>query len=215
MITSGKKKKDNCTSKSVPVEQGALTTQLVELDGLNLPTLFGEVEDHSNYKFDGNNFKYSDLFDESGEGYADTLWSSVDHGNMTARDEHGCLMSIFDVYTVSTLSSPFELLTIMSAPPPQHQGARPKTRTSAPRVKYVCDACAIEAFKTAHSLRRHMIRVHNLACDTLVQGQPFPHVGYAMHRPNVRELHDFTRTVFPDDWAVSNREDIDLNHLEE
>jgi len=167
MITSGRNKKDSCTSKSIPLEQGDLTPQLVKFDGLNLPTLFGEVEDHTNYEFDSNDFKYSDLFDENSEVYADTLWSSVDHGDMTARDEHGCLMSIFDVYTVSTLSSPFELLTIMSTPPPQHRGARPKTRTSAPRVKYACVACAFEDFKTAHSLRRHMIRVQTLPVTLL------------------------------------------------
>jgi len=54
-----------------------------------------------------------------------------------------------------------------------------------------------------------MIRVHNLACDTLVQGRPFPHVGYLMRTPNARELHYFPRMVFPDEWAVSHREDID------
>jgi len=100
-----------------------------------LPTLFGESEDHTNYEFDGDDFKYSDFFDENGEVYADTLWSSVDHGDMTARDENGCLMYLFDVYTVSTLSSPFGLLTIMSAPPPHHRGARPKTTMSTASVK--------------------------------------------------------------------------------
>jgi len=67
---------------------------------------------------------------------------------------------------------------------------------------------------TLHALskilrRRHIIRVHNLACDTLVQGRPFPHVGYTMRRPNAREMHYFPRTIFPDDWAVSYRKDID------
>jgi len=45
----------------------------------NLPTLFFESEDLTNYEFDVDDFKYSDLFDENGEVYADTLWSSVDH----------------------------------------------------------------------------------------------------------------------------------------
>jgi len=30
-----------------------------------------------------------------------------------------------------------------------------------------------------------------------------------MQRPNEREMHDFPRAVFPDDWAVSHRKDID------
>jgi len=46
---------------------------LCELDGFNLPTLFGENEDLTNYEFDSDDFKYSDLFDENGEVYADTL----------------------------------------------------------------------------------------------------------------------------------------------
>jgi len=54
-----------------------------------------------------------------------------------------------------------------------------------------------------------MIRVHKLACDTLVQGRPFPHVGYNMRRPNARELYDFPRLVFPDEWAVSHIEYIE------
>jgi len=71
----------------------------------------------------------------------------------------------------------------MSAPPPHHRGAHPKTMTPAPKVRYACVACAFEYFQTAHSLRRHMIRVQNFSCD-------------------------FPRTVFPDDWAVSHREDV-------
>jgi len=180
-------------------EQGDLTPQSVELDGFNLPTLFGESEEHTNYEFDGNDLKYSDLFDENGEVYADTLWSSVDHGGMTARDEHGCLMSVFGVYTVSTLSFPFRPLTVMSVPPPHHRGARPKTTISTTNVKYACVACTFKDFKTAHSLRRHIIWVHNLACDTLDQGRPFPHVGYIMRSPNARKMHNFPRAVFPDD----------------
>jgi len=49
MVTSGKHKKDDCKSKVIPFDQGDLTPKLVELDGLNLPTLFGEFEDHTNY----------------------------------------------------------------------------------------------------------------------------------------------------------------------
>jgi len=208
MITSGKHKKDY-KSKAILFEQSDLTPQSVELNGFNLPTLFGESEDHTNYEFDSDDFKYSDFFDENGEVYADTLWSSVDHGDMTAQDEHECLMSVFHVYTVSTLSSPLGPLTAMSTPPPHYRGAHPKTTTSTTSVKHACVACAFEDFKTAHSQRRHMIRVHSLACDTLVQGRLFPHVGYIMRKPNAREMHDFPRAVFPDDWAVSHREDID------
>jgi len=79
-----------------------LTPKIIELDGFNLPTLFGESEDLTNITYDSNDFKYSDLFDENGEVYAATLWSSPDHRDMITRDEHGCLMSVFDVYTVST-----------------------------------------------------------------------------------------------------------------
>jgi len=190
-------------------EQGDPGTQLCEIDGFNLPTLFGESEDLTNYEFYIDDFKCSDLFNENGEVYADPLWSSGDHGAMTVRDGHGCLMFLFDVYTVSTLSSLFGPLTVMSAPPTHHQGARPKTKRSTVNVSFACVACKFSDFKTTHSLRRHMIRVHNLACDTLVQGRPFPYVGYAMRRPNARELYDFPQLVFPDGWAVSHREDID------
>jgi len=54
-----------------------------------------------------------------------------------------------------------------------------------------------------------MVRVHNLSCDTLVRGKSFPHIGYAMRRPNARELYDFPRLVFPDGWAVNHRQDVD------
>jgi len=114
MTTSSEFRRDY-KSKSMLHEQSDLAPQLVELDEFNLLTLFGESKDLTNYEFDVDDFKYYDLFDENGEVYADTLWSSVDHGDMTARDEHGCLMSLYDVYTVSTLSSPFEPLTVMSA----------------------------------------------------------------------------------------------------
>jgi len=158
-------------------EQGDPGTKLCEINGFNLPTFFGESEDLTNYEFDVDDFKYCDLFDENGEVYADTLWSSVDHGTMTTRDGQGCLMSLFDVYTVSILSSPFGPLTVKSALPPHHRGARPKTTGPTTNVKYACVACEFSDFKSAPSLRRHMIRVHNIACDTLVQGRPFPHIG--------------------------------------
>jgi len=149
------------------------------------------------------------LFDENGEVYADTLWSSVDYGAMTVRDEHGCLMPLFDVYTVSIIPSPYGLLTVMSAPPFQRRGARPKTTGPPSNVKYACVACKFSDFKTAYSTRRHMIRVHNLACATLVQGRSFPHVSYVMRRPNARELYDFPRFVFPEGWAVNHRQYAD------
>jgi len=100
---------------------------LCEIYGFNLPTLFGEPEDLTNYEFDVDYFKYFDLFDKKGEVYADTLWSTVDHLTTTIQGGHGCLMFLFDICTVSTLSSPFGILTVMSAPPSHHQGARPKT----------------------------------------------------------------------------------------
>jgi len=86
-------------------------------------------------------------------------------------------MSDFDVYTVYIINSTYELWTTMSALPPHHRGARPKTTLPALRVRYACVACEFENFKTAQSLRRHMVQFHNLACDTLVQGRPFPHLG--------------------------------------
>jgi len=54
-----------------------------------------------------------------------------------------------------------------------------------------------------------MVCINNLACNTLVQGRPFPYTGYVMRRPNARENYNFPPTVFPDDWAVSHRVDID------
>jgi len=108
-------------------EHRAPSTQLCKLDGLNLPTLFGESEDLTNYEFDVDDFNYSDFFDENGEVYADTLWSTVDHGAKTVQGRQGCLMSLFDVYTVSIIPSIFGSLTVMSAPRSHHPGARPKT----------------------------------------------------------------------------------------
>jgi len=78
-----------------------------------LPTLFGEAEDFTNLGYDSDGFKYSDLFDENGEVYADTLWSSTDPRDILVLDEHGCLMSVFDVYTVTVVPSPYGLLTEM------------------------------------------------------------------------------------------------------
>jgi len=113
--------------KDVPLEQGGLTPRMTELDGLNLPTIFGESEDFTNFSHDDNDFRLSDLFDEHGEVLADTFWSSEDPRNLLVRDEHGCLMSVFDVYTVTTSISPYRLLTEMLSPPSQHHGARHKT----------------------------------------------------------------------------------------
>jgi len=39
----------------------------VKLDGFNLPTLFGETEDLTNFESEVDDFQYSDLFDENGE----------------------------------------------------------------------------------------------------------------------------------------------------
>jgi len=118
-------------------------------------------------------------------------------------------MSLFDVFTVSIIPSVYGSLTVMSAPPSHYIGARPKTTGTPSNIKYACVACEFSDFKTAHSLRRHMIRVHNLACDTLVQGRLIPHVGYIMRRPNARELYDFPCLVFPKGWAVNYRQDVD------
>jgi len=128
---------------------------------------------------------------------------------MMTKDQHGCLMYVCDVYTVSTILSPYGTLTVMSVLPPPHRGARPKTTVLASKVRYACVACEFENFKTAHSLRRHMVKMHNLACDTLVQRQPFPHLGYVMRLPNAREAHNFPRVVFIDDWAMIHRCDVD------
>jgi len=118
-------------------------------------------------------------------------------------------MSVFDVYTVTVVTSPFGPLTEMSAHPSHPRGARPKTTIATPKVRYACVACEFQDFKTTHSLRRHLIQIHNISCNTLVQGRPFPHLGYMMRKPNERERHQFPRSVFPDEWAVSQRPDID------
>jgi len=47
-------------------------------------------------------------------------------------------MSLFDVYTVSTLSSPFGPLTVMSAPPLHYRGARPKTANRQCQLRVCC-----------------------------------------------------------------------------
>jgi len=166
--------------KAIPYEHGDSNFDVVESNGFNLPTPFGEAEDFTNIGYDSDDFKYSDLFDENGEVHADTLWSSTDPRDILVRDEHGCLMSVFDVYTVTTENSQYGLLTGMSAPHNHHRGDRPKTTATAPQVKYACVACDFSDFKTAHSLRPHMIQVHNISCDTLVQGRPFPRVGHVM-----------------------------------
>jgi len=183
----------------VPPEQGDLNPRIIELNGLNLPTHFGEYEDFTNFSYDDNDFKFSNLFDEHVEVLADTFWSSEHPRDLLVRDEHDCLMSVFDVYTVTTSIFLYRLFTEMSSPPPQHCSARPKTTVPGLQVKYACVACNFYDFKTAHSLRRHLIQVHNLSCDTIVQGRPFPHTGHVMRRPNDREIHQFPRTIFPGD----------------
>jgi len=127
--------------EGVPPEQGDLNPTIIELDGFNLPTLFGESEKFTNFGYNNNDFKFSDLFDEHGEVLADTLWSSEDSRDLLVQDEHGCLMSVFDVYTVTTSVSPYGLLMEMSSPPPQHRGARPKRTVPGLQVKYArtCD----------------------------------------------------------------------------
>jgi len=180
-----------------------------ELDTFNLLTLFGESDDLNDIDNCSDEFKYSYLFDENGEVHADTLWSSPDHGDMLVQNEHGCLMSVFDVYTVPILPSPYGPFATMSAPPPHHRGARTRDTTPAPRVRYACVACEFEDFQSALSFRRHIVHIHNIACDTLIQGRPFPHLGYVMRRPNARENYNFPRTVFPDDWVVTHRADVD------
>jgi len=118
-------------------------------------------------------------------------------------------MSVFDVYTVTVVTFPFGPLTEMSAHPNHPCGARPKTTVATPKVRYACVACGFEDFKMAHSLRQHLIQIHNISCDNLVQVRPFPYVGYVMGRPNERKKFQFPRSVFPSQWAVFQRPDID------
>jgi len=172
------KKNADCRFEDISFERGDSIPKVTELDTFNLLTLFGETDDSFKIDNDSDDFKYSDLFDENGEIHADTLWYTPDHVNYLVRNEHGCLMSVFDCYTVSVSSSTYRLLTVMSAPPPHHRGARPRDTPPAPRVRYVCVACELEDFQSAHNLHRQMVRIHNIACDTLVQGRPFPHLGY-------------------------------------
>jgi len=169
--------------ESVLSEQGDLNPRIIELDGFNLPTLFGKSEDFTNNNYDDNDFRFSDLFDEHGEVLADNVWSAPDPRDQLVRDEHLYRMSVFDVYTVTISPSPYALLTEMSAPHYQHRGARPKTTVTAPKVKNACVACDFFDFKTARSFCRHLIQVHNLSCDTIVQGCPFPNTGHVMRRP--------------------------------
>jgi len=104
-------------NKDVPPEQGDLASRMTELDGNNLPALFGESEDFTNFSHDDNDFRWSDLFDEHGEVLADTLWSSEDPRDLLVQDEHGCLISVFVVYTVTTSISQYGISTEMSSPP--------------------------------------------------------------------------------------------------
>jgi len=203
------KKNAYCRVKDISSEHGDLIPRVIELDTFNLPTVFGESDGFTNIDNNSDDFKYSDILDENGEVHADTLWFSPDLEDMLVQDVHGCLMYVLDCYTVSIITFPYSPLTIMSAPPPHHRGARPRDTPPAPRVRYACVACEFEDFQFAHSLRRHMVRIHNLACDTLVQGRPFPHLGYVMRRPKAKKNYNFPPTVFPDDWAVSHRVDVD------
>jgi len=97
---------------------------------------------------------------------------------------------------VTFVTSPFGILTEMAAPPPHPSGARPKTTVATPKIRYACVVCDFEDFKTAHSLRRHLIQFHTLSCDTIVQGCPFPHVGYMMRRLIEREKTSFHEQTF-------------------
>jgi len=179
------------------------------LDTLNLLTLFGEPDDLALSDIDPDVFKFSDLFNENGEIYDDTMWSSPDHGDVLVKDEHGCLLSVFDCDAVSIIQSEYVPLTVMSSRQPPYRGARPKEPLSVPHIRYSCVACDFEDFQSAHSLRRHLVRIHDLGCDTIVKGRPFPHIGYVRRRANACERHDISRTVFPDDWAVTQPMDVD------
>jgi len=141
-------------------------------------------------KNDPDDFKLSDIFDENGEIYTDTLWSSPDYGDVLVRNQHGCLLSVFDCYTVSIIQSEYGRLTVMSSRQPPHRGARPKDTLTVPRLRYACVACQSEDFLSAHSLHCHLVRIHDFGCDTLVNGRPFSHTGYIMRRANARERHD-------------------------
>jgi len=74
-IMSKTKENPGSHLNAIPYELGDSNFDVVELDGFNLPTLFSEIEDFTNVGYDSNDIKYSDLFDENGEVYADTLWS--------------------------------------------------------------------------------------------------------------------------------------------
>jgi len=150
---SNPKQNNNSRFEDIYFERGDLTPNIVELDGLNLPTLFGEAEDFTNIGYDSNDLKYSDLFNEHGEVLANTLWSSIEPRDILVQDKHGCLMSVFDFYTVTVSQSPYGLLTEMSAPPNHHRSALTKTTVYTPQVNYACVACSFTDFKTSHSLR--------------------------------------------------------------
>jgi len=105
----------DCRFEDISSERGDSNSNVTELDTFDLLTIFREPHDLTNSDDDSDEFKYSDLFDENGEIHADTQWSSPDHGDIVVRDEHGCLMSVFDCYAVSIISSPYGPLTVMSA----------------------------------------------------------------------------------------------------
>jgi len=69
------KPKENPRShlKRIPYEHGDSNFDVVESDGFSLPTLFGEDEAFTNVSYNSIDFMYSDLFDENGDVYADTL----------------------------------------------------------------------------------------------------------------------------------------------
>jgi len=203
------KRKNDSRCEDISSEHGDLILAIVELDTFNLLTLFGEHSGVTLIDNDPDIFKVSDLFNENGKIYDDTLWSSPDHGDVVVRNEHGCLLSVFDCDAVAIIQSEYGPLTVMSACQPPHRGARPTEPLSVPRIRYACIACQFDNFQSAHSLRRHLAKIHDLGCDTLVNGRSFPHVGYVMRRANANERHTFPRTVFPNDWADSQREEVD------
>jgi len=68
---------------------------------------------------------------------------------------------------------------------------------------------SLRIFSQPTASKRHMVKIYNIACDTLVQGCLFLHLGYVMRRPNARENYNFPRTVRPDDWVITHRVDVD------
>jgi len=125
-ILSKPKEKTVSHLKAITYENDHFNLVVIESDGFKLPTLFGENEDFTNLGYDSNDFRNSDLFDENDEVYADTQWSSADPEDILVRVKFNRLVSVFDVYTVTFVTSPFQPLTEMSAPPthPVVQGQR-------------------------------------------------------------------------------------------